>query len=314
MKIVRVSDHSLRMSDGTYFVTLGNYDGLHLGHRKILEELKRRAHGGNGQTVAVTFDPHPRLVLDPGCELKVLTSMQHRLRLFEELGMDYTVVIEFDRLFAQQSAEDFICKLLFPAMHFKELIVGENYAFGKDRRGTVALLREFSKKLGFKVDTVDPFYENQSIVSSSWIRNCIKNGDLNLAARLLKRSYSVYARVVQGKGIGKELGYPTANLDVSETLMPPRGVYASEVLIGARSFYAMTNIGVRPTFHDDEKTESCEVHILDFSETIYHQSIEVKFVRKIRDEIKFGSTRQLQSQIKLDEIWIRQNFMNTSRP
>lgn len=285
-------------------ITLGNFDGLHLGHREIMKKLVRRAKACRGQAVVVTFDPHPRRVLEPDCRLRLMTSTQHRLKLLESVGVDATVVIPFDVDFAKMSAEGFIKEVLYPPLRFVELIVGQNYVFGKGRTGNTDLLRKLGEELGFKVDLVEPVEVDHQVVSSSLLRELISEGDLDRVSGLLGRPFSILGSVVKGRGIGSRLGFATANLDIEGIITPPRGVYAVRVEWGEEQYVGVANIGVRPSFGNFEK-EELEIYILDFNRDIYGTQIAVVFVKKIRNEIRFENWEGLRRQIELDVESVR---------
>lgn len=309
MKIVRESSQLGKLT-GPVFVTLGNFDGLHLGHQKIIRELIDRAGEAKGLAVMVTFDPHPREVLNPGEPLFLMTTIDHRLELLEEMGVDLVWVMHFDKSFANISANAFVEELLFPSLKFRELIVGKNYVFGKNRQGNAELLKNLSQKLGFKADFVDPVEKQGTVVSSSQIRKLIREGNLKQAEQLLGRPYSVCGKVVHGSGIGSEIGFRTANLDSNGILLPPRGVYAVEARWKGQTCLGVANIGVRPTVDKTEK-ERLEVHILDFQENIYDRVIEVVFMEKIREEARFSDKTSLEKQIRKDVENVRMKFLTT---
>jgi riboflavin kinase/FMN adenylyltransferase len=309
MKIVREAVELGKLK-GPVFVTLGNFDGLHLGHQKIIRELISRAREVKGLAVVVTFDPHPREVLNPGEPLFLMTTMDHRLRLFEQMGVDLIWVMRFDRDFANISAHAFVEELLFPNLKFRELIVGKNYVFGKNRQGNAELLRSLSQKLGFKADFVEPVETEGVVVSSSLIRKLIREGRLKEAERLLGRPYSVCGPVIHGSGIGAQIGFRTANVDSNGILLPPRGVYAVEVKWKNQAWVGVANIGVRPTVQELD-TERLEVHILDFQTDIYDSVIEVVFMEKLREEVRFPDKTSLEKQIRKDVENVRMKFLTT---
>jgi riboflavin kinase/FMN adenylyltransferase len=310
MRVVRGLGQ-LEKVDLPVFLTIGNFDGLHLGHRKIIEELIRRSKILKGQAVVVTFDPHPRKVLEPEKPLYLITSMQHRLKLLGELGVDLTWVLSFDDAFANLSADSFIKDLLFPKLKFSELIVGRNYVFGKDRLGDAQLLRRLSQEMNFTIDFVEPVKTDHQFVSSSLLRQLIREGDLKKVSRLLGRPFSVFGSVIRGRGIGSRIGFATANLDLEGIVLPPRGVYAVEVDLGKEKCIGLANVGVRPTFEDTAKQDQLEVHLIDFNQQVYGNQIEVVFIEKIREEIKFDTPDRLRDQIRSDVESVRAKFLPT---
>ncbi len=292
------------------FVTLGNFDGVHLGHRKIFDELKKRSTQANAQSVVVTFNPHPRHVLNPSLPLHLISSLEHRLKLFEEVGIDVVCMIHFDIEFSKLSADFFIRELLFKHLNFAELIVGHPYAFGNQRKGNVEMLRSLGNELGFRVDTISPFNINGEIVSSSLIRQSIQEGKLNKVSQLLGRTYSIGSHVIRGQGLGAKLGFATANLDIHSLVLPPRGVYAVEVKLNGEKRLGLANLGVRPTFEDQNPQMNMEVHILNFQGDLYGQWLEVFFLDKIRDEIRFKSPQELSGQIKRDISNVKEKYLS----
>jgi riboflavin kinase/FMN adenylyltransferase len=310
MRVVR-GLNQLGQVDQPTFVTIGNFDGLHLGHRKIIEELIKRSKISEGKSVVVTFDPHPRKVLEPGKPLRLITSMQHRLKLLGELGVGLALILQFDDAFASISADSFVRELLFPKLRFSELIVGRNYVFGKGRLGNAALLEQLSRELGFKIDFVEPVKQDHQFISSSFLRQLIREGALDKASEFLGRPFSVFGTVVHGRGIGAEMGFATANLNLEGIILPPRGVYAVEVEFNEERCVGLANVGVRPTFGGSEQEDQVEVHLIDFDREIYGCPIEVIFMEKIRDEIRFESPERLRDQIQIDVENVRAKFLPT---
>ena len=292
-----------------YCVTIGNFDGVHVGHRKIITELARRSQKYGGQSIVITFDPHPRKVLNPERPLQLMTSMEHRLELFRQLGVDGVVILKFDHEFSMIRAQSFIEKMLFPALKFRELIVGQNYVFGKDREGNIGLLEILSRKLNFKIDFVESAVVGGQLVSSSLIRRLISEGSLDQAADFLGRPFSSFGKVVKGDGIGSQLGFKTANIDTDGTLLPPRGVYAVEVVMKNEKLFGIANVGTRPTFDSRQSSEKLEVHLLNFDRKIYGDAMEVTFVEMVRDERRFESTESLRQQIQSDVDNVREKFL-----
>ncbi|MGQ3684561.1 MAG: bifunctional riboflavin kinase/FAD synthetase [Candidatus Loosdrechtia sp.] len=297
-------------------VTLGMFDGVHRGHQKIIETVRHHAATQEGKSTVITFDKHPKTVI-AGKPPSFITSLEHRLVLFERLGIDYAVVLHFDTELAQMSAEDFIRKVVVDSLGTKCMIIGFNCRFGKNREGNVTLLRKLGNKCGFEVYECPPvFYKGQAI-SSTVIRQAILDGALEEAEEMLGRHVSILGTVVKKNGRGKILGYPTANLNLHHEVRPPRGVYGTKVHRNGQDYLALTNIGLRPTFikefftSDDEPLE-IEVHILDFQELIYGQDVEVQFLFKIRDERTFKTTEELKAQIEKDkEMLLKRTLTDT---
>jgi riboflavin kinase/FMN adenylyltransferase len=283
-------------------VTLGNFDGVHLGHQRIFRLLTERARQLNGTSVVYTFEPHPIKVLYPERRMPLITSYQERAALVEELGVDVLVSAPFDRDFASQSASQFVEEILVRAIGARELLVGYDYAFGRDREGDIQLLRSMGRRLGFQVEIVPPVMLNGSAVSSSRIRSVVEEqGDVALAARMMGREFSVEGVVVEGHRRGKSLGFPTANLRLESELLPKPGVYAVWVRMPGQGplLGGMANLGTNPTF--SESVLSFEVHILDFQGDLYGKKLRVALVQRLRDERRFPNVDELAAQLRRDE-------------
>lgn len=280
-------------------VTLGNFDGVHLGHQVLLSESLRLAHELQGTPMVVTFEPHPRRILRPQASLKLLTTFEERLALIREFGLKAVLVIPFSKALAELPAEEFVEEYLLYGLKIKGLVVGFNYRFGKGREGDTELLKTMGEKYGFRVRVVPPKEVAGFTVSSSLIRELLCRGEVQEASRLLGRPYRLSGRVVKGHGRGRKLGFPTANLEVPpEKLIPARGVYAVKVKVNDRSFNGVMNIGLKPTF--DERDLSLEVFIFEFQEDIYGQNLSVEFIKYLRPEKKFASPAALKTQIEID--------------
>ena len=297
--------------------TIGIFDGVHIGHQEIIKAVVRRAKKLSLKSVAITFDPHPLKVLEPKNAPPLLISLKHRLRLIKELGIDSCVVINFTKSFSLLDPETFVKNVLLDKLRVKELYVGENFCLGKARSGDVSFLKEMGKKYGFAVHSVSFIKKNGIIVSSTQIRNLIIKGGLDTASRLLKRSVSVLGTVVKGAALGRELGYPTANINPHHEAIPPAGVYVIKIKLLNKQYSGILNIGKRPTFttrNAQESEPTIEAHIFDFKGRIYGKDIEVYFVKKIRDESRFSSKEKLISQIRRDEIKARKILGGHMKP
>ena len=282
-------------------VTVGVFDGLHIGHRTIIRKVVAAARKAKLASVVITFDPHPAKVLKSAQKVPSLISLKHRIRLIEELGIDTLLVVKFTAPFSRLTSEKFVKNILVDKFRIKEIFTGENFYFGKGAAAGIEILRGMSRCYGFKVTTVKPFRALGHVVSSSFIRQLILQGRLDEAARLLSRPVSVFGTVVKGSGIARGLGCPTANINPHHEVVPPRGVYAVKARVGKRELRGILNIGFRPTFYGSRDEEpTIEVHIFDFKDDLYNKDIEVYFVKKIRDERKFGSSATLIEQIKTD--------------
>lgn len=283
-------------------VTLGNFDGVHLGHQKIFRRLIEKANRLNGTSVVYTFEPHPIKVLYPERRMPLITSYQERAALVEQLGVDVLVSAPFDRGFASRSAKEFVQEVLVGSIGAKEVLVGYDYAFGRNREGDIGLLQQLGRDLGFKVEIVPPVMMNGHAVSSSRIRSVVEEqGDVALAARMMGREFCLEGVVVEGHKRGKSLGYPTANLRLENELLPKPGVYAVIVRMegGESTWGGMANLGTNPTF--SERLLSFEVHIFDFQGDLYGQRLKVALVERLREERRFPSVEALVAQLGRDE-------------
>ncbi len=276
-------------------VTVGNFDGIHLGHRFLIEKLKEEAKKRNLKTLVLSFHPHPLKVLSPKQSPCELTNLEEKLNLLEALSIDYAVFIRFDEKFSLMKADDFIREILYKRLSAKFLLVGYDWRFGYRREGEIELAKELGEKLGFEVMSVEPFKINGHIVSSTLIRRLLHSGRLEEAQVYLGRHYWVKRKVVKGDGRGSPIGVPTANLEGTENLCLKEGVYA--VLV-EESLLGVANYGYRPTFGGRRKV--LEVHILDFNENLRSKKIKVEFVKFLREEKKFNSLEELKKQIKQD--------------
>jgi riboflavin kinase/FMN adenylyltransferase len=286
-------------------VTIGNFDGVHLGHRAILDRVRQRARELGGQAVAVTFNPHPVKVLRPGVNLPLLTTQDQKLKLLTNAGLDAVVVLPFSLKFAAQPAREFVRQYFCERLRAREVVVGHDYCFGRGREGNIDLLREMGAIHGFTVQVVWAVEVQGAVVSSSLIRAMLRLGKVTEAGRLLGRPYGVAGRVVQGKGRGaKLLGVPTANILTPNELLPASGIYAVWVSRGDAILPGVANIGTCPTFDNTEL--SLEVHLLDFSADLYGEPLEVQFVARLREEQRFPSLEALAAQIHADIAVARQ--------
>lgn len=287
-------------------LTIGVFDGVHIGHQKLIADAVLRARRANGKAVVMTFDPHPIKVLKPEIYLPYITSLNQRLELIKELGVDVGIVVEFDHAFAALSPDEFVQTYLVEHIKPIDIVVGSEFCFGRNRSGTIDYLKDAGRQHGFKVSPMVPVKGDESKIGSTGIRRLIASGDLALAERYLGRRISVQGVVSQGDGRGRTLGYPTANINVNGVLLPPMGVYATLIHVSGRCLPSMSNIGRRPSFKKDSQGISLEVCIFDFDENIYNEAVTVEFVEKIRDEQTFSSEAALIAQIGRDESKIRQ--------
>lgn len=289
--------------DANSVVTVGTFDGVHAGHRAIMDTVLRKAEERNARSVIVTFDPHPREIINPGdAGIKLLTTLPERREILEELGIDRMVVIPFDRDFSLLSSEEFIREIIYDKIGVTEFVIGYDHHFGKDREGSIETVEQLGKELGFETYVVSKREVGAKTVSSTAIRNAIsEKGDVEEAAEFLQRLYRLNGTVIHGDKRGKEIGYPTANIkpEDSRKIIPKDGVYAVDVRYEGKWYHGMMNIGTRPTF--DEQVRTLEVHLFDFEEEIYGKEVQVRFVKRIRDEKKFSGVDELISQLQKDE-------------
>lgn len=280
-------------------VTVGNFDGVHLGHQAILKRVCGRAQELNCQSVALTFEPHPLKVLRPQSNLPLLTTPAQKLELLRETGLAAVVVLPFTPEFARLPARDFVRDYFVERLRVREVVVGHDYGFGYRREGNIDLLREMGRDLGFSVQVVWGVEVEGAVVSSSLIRALLRLGKVAEARRLLGRNYGVAGRVVAGKGRGaKLLGVPTANLESENDLLPATGIYAVWVVKNGQRLPGVANIGTCPTFDNGEL--SLEVHLLDFNDDLYGERLKVEFVARLREERRFPSIEALAGQIRAD--------------
>jgi len=296
--------HALPALNGPV-ATLGTFDGVHLGHQRVIAETRHWAHELGGETVVVTFARHPRRVIQ-GQAPALITSVAHRLVLFERLGVDVAVVLPFDKSLAQLSAEDFVRRVFVDGLNIKGVVLGFDCVFGQGRRGNIELLQHMGTAHGFDARQCASVELDDTTISSTVVRDKIEGGDLAAASRMLGRPVSLLGTVVHGAGLGKELGFPTANLDLHHEAKPPDGVYLTRALVNDREWPSLTNIGTRPTVCRMRGGESvAEVYIEGLHESLYGQDVEVQFVRKLREEARFATVDELKVQMAADRDVMR---------
>ena len=282
------------------WLTIGSFDGVHLGHKQIILSLVEGAKQAGVPSVVVTFFPHPQFILRGESRPYYLTLPEKRAQLLAELGVDFVFTYPFDQRISQLTAKEFISNL-FEDFHFNDLLIGYDFALGKDREGDSSHLQIIGKELGYAVRVVPPHKVSGELVSSSRIRGLIREGDVRFANTLLGREFSINGCVIKGDNRGKTLGFATCNLEVhSEVVDIKPGVYASRGLVEGKLWRAVTNIGFRPTFGQDLSTPRIEAHLLDFSGDLYGQDLELFFVDHLRDEMKFSEVDALIAQIEQD--------------
>ena len=281
-------------------VSVGTFDGVHLAHQQLLKEVVERAQARKGRSVVLTFDPHPKEVLT-GQPMQLLTTIEERQQICEQLGIDVFYRIAFTYEFSRLTSREFYIRYVVQGCGVSEVVEGYDHHFGRDREGSVEELLKLGREFEFSVAALKPVYVDEEIVSSSQIRQHLLQGKVDRVLRLLGRPYAVSGTVVRGDARGRELGYPTANLQLTHhKLIPQDGIYFVQVDVGGPTKYGMVSIGVRPTFFDQGQ-RTVEVHLLDFSGDLYGQTLTVQFLRRLREERKFDSAQQLIEQMHLDE-------------
>lgn len=284
---------------GPIVLAIGVFDGVHLGHQAVLKRALRDAEAMGGTGVALTFDPHPARILRPESAPRLLTSTPHKLRLMQALGVSHLLVQKFDLEFAASEPRDFLQSLSTACRPLRQIVVGNQWAFGRGRSGNIDLIREFGKDAGFEAVELEPIAVDGVIVSSTRIRQAIKDGDFEEARKCLGRDFTILGTVTTGRQVGRTLGFPTANLRAHNEQFPPDGVYAVDIYRGQEVLRGVANIGVRPTV-EKQGERVLEVHLLDFEEDIYGEDLEVVFTRFIRGERRFSGREELKDQIAQD--------------
>lgn len=294
----------------TVCVAIGFFDGVHLGHQEVIKAMKDDAEKHDALSVVVTFDKHPRSVVSTRMAPPLISTLAHKMRLIEGLGVSHAVLLPFNLELSRLPAESFVECLYYELGSIATVSVGQNFLFGHNRGGDVNLLKRMGEKLGFAARGIKPVSIEGKRISSTRIRESIKKGELEFVKRMLGRNYSIFSRVIRGAGLGKTIGIPTANLDISGLGLPPCGVYAARIVIENNRLNGILNLGYKPTVSGKNPQLTCEVHIFDFSRDLYSKMIEVEFLEKIRDEKKFASLDELKSQIQSD-IQVAKNLLET---
>jgi riboflavin kinase/FMN adenylyltransferase len=293
-------------SDHRTVIAVGTFDGLHAGHRRILESVRNRARAARQLATVVTFDPHPMRLLLPNRAPFLIQTMAQRLAGFEELGLDAALVLRFDHTLSLVSAEEFIERFLVHGLHASAILVGENFRFGHRGAGDVRLLGEFGKRYGFDVQLIPPVQVAGKIVSSTAIRGEVASGNVAAAIPLLGRPFSLTGEIRSGEGRGRTILFPTLNLAPEQELLPKLGVYATETVLNGATYSSVTNVGTRPTF--DGTDVRVESHLFGFDEIVLGGRMELRFLQRIRDEQKFSGVDALREQIAADIGTARQFF------
>lgn len=305
MKIYR--DLTDFRSIGKPVLTTGTFDGVHQGHQQIIHRLKEIAQRESGSSVVLTFSPHPRKVLFPDDSLKLLSTEEEKIARLESCGVDHLIFYPFTREFSQISSLEYVRDLLVTAIGIHTMVVGYDHHFGRNRQGDFLQLSEFGATYGFRVEEIPAWEIDQVNVSSTKIRQALASGDIEVANKYLGYRYSIKAKVVPGRGLGRQLGFPTANLEVEcqDKLIPGPGVYAVLILLGHTTYKAMMNIGYRPTFADSDGLH-LEAHIFGLDQEIYGEVLTLKFVGRLREETRFDSAEELKARLLQDSLDAKQ--------
>jgi riboflavin kinase/FMN adenylyltransferase len=307
VKIIRAAS-GLQMRQGRACLAIGFFDGVHLGHQQIIRQTVADARHHEAASLVVTFDRHPNTVVAPDRVPPLIYSLPQKLREIESLGTDALLLVSFDEPFSRQTGEEFIRRLSVELGQIQSLCVGADFTFGHKRSGNVSLLKKLGEELKFTVHGMAAVSLDGQPVSSTRIREAVSNGDFDAAGQMLGRPYSLAGSVMKGDGIGHQLGFPTANIDVNGLVLPPMGVYAAHASITGKTYRAVVNMGHRPTLHKPTPELRVEVHLLDTSMELHGSEMEVTFVERLRDERKFPSVDELKAQIALDIAEARRRF------
>lgn len=308
MQIVNDNDENFNLSKSV--ITIGTFDGIHIGHSAILDELCYYSKEKKSNSVVITFNPHPRTVINKNYNIKILTTFEEKQDILYKYNIDYLYVINFTKEFSKTTYKDFINKTIINKLGAVYIVVGYDHKFGKDRDGDISKLMEIVNQNSIGISVIGSKDIDGEIVSSTKIRNAINSGKIELANKMLGRNYSLSGIVVEGAKRGRTLGFPTANISVDDSnkMVPQNGVYFVEVIFNNKNYFGVLNIGLRPTFNNS-KEPITEVHILDFNENIYGKKLTIRFYNRLRNEIKFESKEKLEKQIK-EDIIIAKSLIN----
>jgi riboflavin kinase / FMN adenylyltransferase len=304
VRIFESLDFSEKFKDPV--LTIGNYDGVHLGHRTIIEIVKQKAREISGTSMLMTFHPHPLHILRPEKEPLMITPLPEKKKLIAATGIDVLIVVPFTEEFSQTSPEVFVRDILVGKLGIRDLVVGYDFKFGRGGRGDLDGMKKYALACGFSLDVVDAVNMDGEKVGSNKIRKVIQGGDVDKASHFLGRPYMLSGRVVGGQGRGRTFGFPTVNLETSSNLIPANGVYISELEFDEGRFVSVTNVGYSPTFGQQDRT--IETFILDYSGDLYDRSVRLFFHKKIRDEIRFNDVEELRKRIEIDVECAREYF------
>ena len=297
-------------SDKKTIVTIGTFDGVHLGHAAILKKLTQNTQNGTFESTVLTFFPHPRMVLQGKSDLKLLNTINEKIELLEKIGIDNLIIHPFDEKFAELNAEAFVSTILVDHLRVQKIIIGYDHRFGKNRTANIDDLISFGAQYGFEVEQISAQEIDEISISSTKIRTALEEGDIQLANEYLGYSYFLSGTVVKGKQLGRTIGFPTANISLEEDykLVPQNGVYVVQAEIDCKTIYGMMNIGFNPTVQGKQKT--IEVHLFDFDTDIYNRKIQVAILQRIRSEKKFESIELLTKQLEEDRNFSRNYLQN----
>nr|WP_315175425.1 bifunctional riboflavin kinase/FAD synthetase [uncultured Flavobacterium sp.] len=290
-------------------LTLGTFDGVHIGHKKILEKITQNTENEKYESLVLTFFPHPRMILQEESAIKLLNTITEKIDLLEKTGIENLVIHPFDESFSRLTAEEFVREILVEQFHIQKIIIGHDHRFGRNRTANIDDLIDFGKKYGFEVEQISAQEINEISVSSTKIRNALEEGDIVLANKYLGYEYFLTGTIIKGKQLGRTIGFPTANLKIEENykLIPRNGVYIVSRIINNKTVFGMMNIGFNPTVNGENQT--IEIHFFDFEADLYHQKITVSLLHRIRSEQKFDSVVLLKEQLEKDRNYAKA-FLN----
>jgi riboflavin kinase/FMN adenylyltransferase len=288
-------------------VTMGTFDGIHLGHQEIIKDIVQSAKINNAKSVVITFDPHPRKVLQPNTPIELIQSLEEKIIVLQTTGIDYLIIIPFNIAFSQLSSLEFIEKILVEKIGCKKLVIGYDHHFGKNREGSFEYLKNNCGLYGFEVKEISAKKIDETKISSTAIRKYINEGNIEKVNQLLNYTYFISGKIIDGEKIGRTIGFPTANIAIHpDKLIPKIGVYLAKIEVDNKSFFGMLNIGIKPTF--GKHVLGVEMHIFDFNEDIYNKTVKLLLYQRIRDEIAFNNVNELIDQLQKDKT-ICQNIM-----
>ncbi|MDK2917438.1 MAG: riboflavin kinase / adenylyltransferase [Candidatus Petromonas sp.] len=288
-------------------VSLGTFDGLHRGHQRLINKLIKKSKSNGYKSIVYTFANHPREITSKKNKPKKIISVKQKIELFNKIGIDFLILVNFDDFHRNIKAENFITDILMEKLNMHSMVVGFDCRFGKNAEGNIKSLKRFSQKYDFDLEIVPPIKIENQIVSSTLIRKLLSKGLIGEVNNLLGRNYSIFGKVIKGKQLGSKLGFPTANISIDLDLcLPKKGVYVTKTHLKNRPYYSVTNVGLNPTFK--QNTYNVETYILDFNKNIYNEEIRVEFLERIRDELKFNNVASLCEQISQDIIFTKKYF------